>query len=434
MKKEWINADGMFQYLKAQQLEDLAEELHAEYKEAEAAHINSRIKALEGADSNDHTKEIEELKQSLFKLQTEQFDTMKNNIVAMGKELASIKEAGKEVDMTPFKTAIVGFEDSLKALKTGGSSVEFEIKADVTYADLTHTGQLDQVAAGISDAPKKRVRLFELFRKIPMTTETYSYLSQKDSVLRDAQGVAKCAKGFSSTTKEEIEIVRINDVKIKDDVDLCRDYMDDFSWVEARYRLLLSDSVMFEMDRQLLLGLNTGTSMNSIDAVSSEFSALNVDAPVGATIEKANMADLILAMATQVDVLGKLASFNVNSAVVNKLNWFILVESKKDTQGRYLDPRISKINGNYYVGDILVIPLPDVAENTLYVMDSTKGSILDRKKQTLRISTENGTNFADEFITMMSTVRAQFLVEQNHANAFMKCSDVATAVSAINKP
>lgn len=436
MKKEWINAQGAFTHLKAESLTELSDQERAEYKDAETAHLVAKLESLEESKTrtDEQAEELKVVKDALLKLSTEEFKRMKSDLKEMQNKLADSKKTGEKLDLTPFKEAIKGAENASDLIAKLSTTDGIEIKADATYADLTHGGQLDQMASGISDIVKKTPKLYQLFAKIPMNTETYTYLQQKAGVIRDAKNVAKCVKGFTSATKEEIEVVRTNDVKIKDTTDICLDYMDDFSYVEQRYSMLLSDSVSFKVDTQLLLGTNTGNEMNSINAVSSEFSAVNPDAAIGANIEDANMADLALAMATQIDVLGKLGNFKANVALVNKLDWFVKIESKKDNDGRYLDPRISKVSGNYYIGDLLVIAHVDVVPNTMYVFDSTKGAILDRKKQTLKRSTENGTNFVDEFITLMATVRLQFLVEQNHANAFMKCSDVDLAIDAIKLP
>ena len=436
MDKPWLNADKVFQHLKAQELEELTDEQKAAYKEAETAHLLGKIKSLEDAaeKSDEQVKEINTLKNALLTLQNEELTSMKSEIDNMRKEMRKMRDNGQDVDVSAFKEAVKEFETKTQFIAALSTSEGIEIKADATFADLTHGGQLDQVQPGISDLVKKKPMLFELFRKIPMNTETYTYLQQKDNLVRDAKGVAKCVRGFSSLTKEEIEVVRTNDVKIKDTVDICMDYMDDFDYVERRYEILISDSIAFKVDTEILLGTDTTTSMNSINNVASEFSATNPDAVIGASIEDANMADLVLGMAAQIDTLGRLASFQANVVLVNRMDWFTRIESYKDKEGRYLDPRVSKVNGNYFIGDLMVIPHVDVAANTLYVFDVTKGSILDRRRAALKKSTENGTNFVDEFITLLASVRLQFLVEQNHANAFMKCSDIDVAVGAISLP
>ncbi len=86
------------------------------------------------------------------------------------------------------------------------------------------------------------------------------------------------------------------------------------------------------------------------------------------------------------------------------------------------------------VGDLVILPLVDVPANSVYVMDTTRGEILDRRSVEMTMSAENGTNFVDEFVTMMITAKMQFLVKSNDSNAFMKCSDVSTAITAITAP
>jgi len=398
--------------------------------------LNAAIEGINEKSAKIESNEVElkATKEALETAQTE-LKSVKDELVKNGTELEKLKEvkSSKVEQKSAFAEEFEKKSTEIKSFVTNGGKVELELKADATYNDLTQTGVLDQLAPGISDIVKKQPKVASLFSRIPMITETYTYLEQT-SIVRDAQGVAGCAKSFTSLTKEEIGEQKVNYVKIKDTVDICKDYALDYGYVENRYRTILNDSIAFKIDTDLLLGTNSTTSTNSIDNVSSEFDPANVDAPIGANIPDANMADLILGMATQIDVLGKLGSFKSNVALVNKMDWFVQVESAKDANGNYLDPRISKVGGNTFVGDILVIPLVDVAANNLYVMDTTKGNILDRTSINLTMSDSNGTNFVDEYVTMMVTAKLQFLVENNNANAFMKCSDVATAIGAITKP
>ena len=82
----------------------------------------------------------------------------------------------------------------------------------------------------------------------------------------------------------------------------------------------------------------------------------------------------------------------------------------------------------------MVVASPKVAANTMFVFDSTKGNILDRQSTTLAMSTENGTNFVDGFGTLLTVSKLQFLVRDAEADAFMKCTNIATAIANILKP
>ena len=424
-----------FKVLTEDELKELSDEEFGAYMTAKFDGLEGKMTKLvkEKADATEErlkelATEISEAKDDAHKAYKEATEVKLKNLATAMERLKEASGEGK-INVSLLKE----HADAIKLLKEAGNSFSIELKADATYADLTHTGQLDQIAATISDIVKKKPVMWELFNKIPMVTETYTYLEQT-SVVRNAQGVAGCAKGFTSLTKEEIGVQRTNYVKLKDTTDICRDYMDDFSFVEERYNRLLKDSVAFMVDTEIINGTNTAISLNSLNVVSSEFSAVNPSAPIGATIPLANMSDLILGMATQIDVLGKLASFNANVCLVNKMDWFIQIESAKDTQGRYLDPRIRMVNGLTFINDILLIPHVDVPANKLFVFDTTMGDILDRKMITFALSDSNGTNFVDEFVTMMVTTKLQFLVENNNANAFMKCSDITAGILAIKKP
>jgi len=384
-------------------------------KEADEAIKSAKI----ASDLEAVVKSNEELKGAL-KEQGLEMAKMKNETYVKGESKSlltkSIEEKGEEV----------------KAFSRGAAAnVELiSNKAITDYSNLTQTGQLDQVDNTLSKIAHKAPVLLPLFKRKAMITETYSYRDQTSAV-RDAKGVAKCATGFTSLTKEEIAMVRINDVLYKDTMDICLDYASDFSFVESESRELINESMVFKLDTDLLLGTNTSTSMNSIDNVSSEFSAANAACVLTTSIKSANYSDLILGMATQIFELGKQNFWKANVAVVNNCDYFKFVQSAKDTQGRYLDPRVSTVGGNTYIGDIMIVPSTDVVQNTVYVMDTSKGTILDRRSVSLALSTEHKENFVDGFGTLLATARLQFLVKRNDANAFMKCSDVAAAITAI---
>lgn len=434
MSLVWIDGNGVFKRLKSEEVSNLEEGDIFKYKDAESEDYLSQIKQLKEKGEGS-SKELSEMSIKLDQVRADLQKLYTDKMTKMGEEINRLKNLNpksKELKagLSKFKQSLLKAEQDLSVLKKKGAVVE--LKADVGYSDLTHTGQLDQLESGISDMVKKTPVIWSLFKKTPMVTETYSYMEQT-SVVRNAQGVAVCAKSFSSFTKEELGMRRINYVKIKDTVDICRDYADDFTFVYDRYRVLINDSIAFLVDTQILLGTNTQTSTNSINNVASEFDPANVNAPIGATIQSAQMVDLLLGMQAQIETLGKLAYFMPNVVLVNRMDWFKNVESLKDDNNNYLDTRVTRDGRFFRLNGMLVIPHVEVVANTCHVFDSSKGEILDRMQSTLRISDENGTNFVDEFTTMMAIIKLQFMVKTNNADAFMKCSDINTAIGAITK-
>ena len=216
----------------------------------------------------------------------------------------------------------------------------------------------------------------------------------------------------------------------------CRTFVSDYPFMESRIRKLITESVALRIDQQILLGnpiANTEDTF-SINSVSSEFSAANTACPIDASIEKATMVDLILGMRTQITELGGQNYFIADVVMVNLCDWFTQVESRKDTQGNYIDTRVTYINGMPYIGGMMVVTSPLMPTNTIYVFDATKGEIVDRKQIEVSIATENSDEWEREIASIKALVRLNFLVPNNLKNAFMKCSDVAAAIGAINKP
>jgi hypothetical protein len=70
-----------------------------------------------------------------------------------------------------------------------------------------------------------------------------------------------------------------------------------------------------------------------------------------------------------------------------------------------------------------------VAPNELYVFDSTRGVILERQGVDVTMSYENNDNFEHEVVTIKAVERIQFHVATIEQNAFMKCDDIATALT-----
>jgi hypothetical protein len=358
-------------------------------------------------------------------------------LIKQGNVIAELQKRDTSNHVNSFKSELKKtFEKELDGLKNFGknSTISLEVKATQTYGDIDQGSDFAQMRPGITDSPIRRAGVIRsLFSTIPVSTEYYKY-SYQDTVVRDAQNVAKCAPWVTSNTKETIKVDTIQTKMIKDIIRFCRQFIADYPFMESRIRKLINESVALRIDQQLLLGTGLGEQTFSINSVASEFSATNVDAPIGASVELATMVDLILAMRTQITVLGQENFFIPDTVMVNLLDWFTLVESRKDTQGNYIDSRVSYINGMPYIGGMLIVTSPLVANNTMYVFDSTKGEIVDRRLVTIEIATQNASEWESEIASLKAYERLNFLVINENSNAFMKCSDVEAAIVAITKP
>lgn len=316
--------------------------------------------------------------------------------------------------------------------KINDETVSLILKATQTYGDIDAGEDFAQMRPGIIDKPVRRTGVMRsLFRVLPVSTEFYKYVEQ-ETVVRDAKNVAKCAP-VTSNTKESLKTTTVETKVIKDVMAFCLQFVLDYPFMQSRIQKLIVESVALKEDQQLLLGTGIGLETNSVDSVSSEFDPSNVDCPVDGKIQAPSMVDLILAMRTQITVFGQQNAYMPDTVLVNLCDWFLGVESRKDANNNYLDSRVTYVNGIPYIQGMQIIPLPLVATNTLYVFDSMKGEILDRGIPEVSIATENGTDWEQEFASIKAIKRINFVVANNNKNAFMKCSDIDAAITAITK-
>lgn len=407
------------------------EEVSAMTAEAQTEYLKAK-ESFESEMKLKEIKKVSDLEAKTSELETKLKSSQEEQI-KLGTEVAKMKEV-KSVEK-PKGALDEVFEAKATELEAiskkadNAKSVKFEVKTTATYGDIDSGLDFAPMRSGITDIPKKKTVFVDLFRRINFGGEFYKYAEQ-ETVTRDAQNVAVCSP-VTSTTGETIKTQNISTKKIKDTLKFCSDYANDYSFVQGRLQTLINDSVLFRLDQQILLGSGAGEELNSIDSVSSEFDADNTDAPIGATIKDANFVDLLGAMQTQIFVLGKENSYSPDTAVVNVLDWFKFVNSYKDGDNNYMNYRMTTVNGVPMVNGMKIITSPEVAANTCYVFDSSRAELLVNQSYETSIAFENDTDWESDLVALKASIRANLLVEANNVNAFMKCSDVATAIDNI---
>ena len=399
MKKIWLKMEGnveIFSKLSEEEIKTLSNEDKGLYYKASMENIEKTVEGLveQMASVDNDTAKAENLSSQLESYK-EMFDSLKQNQITQGEIITTIKN-GQGVDVTPktFEGIVKEAWDSatkddaiVKALasKTG---VQFTIdKAEQTYGDINAGSDFAQMRAGVIDKPVRSPKIRSIFPNVPVSTEFYKYVEQ-NTVIRDAQNVAKCA-AVTSTTKETLVVNSIETKVVKDMIEFCRTFVSDYPFMRSRIDKLINQSLALRVDTQLLLGDGTGENLNSIDFYASEFSAANADCVLTASVQGANMVDLILGMQTQIIELGEQEGFDPDTVIVNKCDWFKNVESLKDLDNNYLDSRVTMIGGTPFIGGMMVIWSPIVVQNTLYVLDSQKGEIIDRQSVEIDVAFEN---------------------------------------------
>ena len=435
----WINKDEQFVKLDSEGIEKLTPEELPEYQNALSENNQKQEEAIGkklielGEDSVANKAEIEALKSELNGVNIDMVKEMMASVKAIAVEQQKMKDSGEGSDSS-LKTVMKSAWDkeitNLKeAMESKNGVHEFAIKATQTYGDITDGEDFAQMKPGITDIVVRRPKIRELFGVIPVNTEFLKYVEQ-NTVVRDAKNVAKCAAA-ATNTKETIIVRDIQTKVVKDQIEFCRLFIADYPFMESRINKLINQSLALRIDEQLLLGDGAGENLNSIDSTASTFNAANAACDIATSIQAATYVDLILGMETQIIELGEQDSYEPNVVLVNKCDWFIFVQSRKDLNNNYLDARVTMVNGVPFVGGMMVVWTPIVPQNELYVFDSNRGEIVDRQSLTLEVAFENKDNWEKEIASLKGFERLNFLVENNNANAFMHAPDVAAGITAI---
>lgn len=379
----------------------------------------------------------------------------KDEMEALRNELNSIKELAEKDHSSDLKAKLVELETSLKSMKeetkTGTTKkslidtikekssdikrlisekkgvVEMSFKAQQDPTDIGNRDDYATILEGTNRKPVRAPKIVDLFRRTPVSTEYVKYREQ-DLVTRDAKVVVACATSTSNTKTTWVNRT-VQIAKIRDFVDICIDMIEDYNFVASEVEQLVNESVKLKEEAEILLGSG---SILSIDSIASEFDPANVLAPFSASFDSPTLAELTGAMKAQIFTFGQENSWDADTIVMN-YNDMIKFMHEKNSQGDYLLPNFVYTGGGVLNG-MRIVTSPLVASNTLYVFDSSKGQILDRQGATIEMSYENNDNFEHEIVTIKAVERLQFHVAQVEQDAFMKCTDIATALTAIAKP
>lgn len=428
MKKQWINGNGVFQTLKAEEVDKLELEEAYQYKDAQNADLNERLKAVD-------QKNVD----ALTALKQEIADSAKTNeailikqgeAITKGLAITSKKEEGT------IKAAILEHSQVLKdikAKKDGGVSAKVVFKATQSYPDITGRDELASVDMNINRLPVRKTSILEAFKVDTIDGEFIKYMEELTNT-RDAKFVIACATS-THDTKKTLTVRTVQLAKMRDMVDICIDMLDDYSFMESEIRALVFESIQLIKEKELLQGLAVGENdLISIDSIASEFNPANpladFSAATGTPFEKANLEQLVDAMSAQIQVFGKENKWMPNVVFMSFVD-FVHYRNAKDSNGnklhRTLGDNVPTIAG------LEVITSPLILQNTIYVQDSTQGRIKQRKGFTSTLSYENRDNVEHETATLVAYERLQFLVKNIDEDAFMKCSDIEVAITAITK-
>lgn len=391
--------------------------------------LEDKAKEAMGETKKELLSEIDGLKSKLAEV-----ETLKTKLGDATSELIEIKaelNAQKENAKTSYKNLGSEIKESMpvitKALK-GESKLDLELKATQVPSDIgTREDYAQWLDNGTTRKPVRKTFMRSIFPVRAVTNEFIKY-REEDVVTRDAKVVIACATSTHLTKKSWVtRTVQIK--KVRDIADVCLDMVDDYSFVQGEVNQLVNESVYLKEDNEMFLG--GSAEYENLDNICSEFSASNVLANFAASIKAPTIGDLAGIMASQIYTFGAQNAWKADYLVMNETDKIKYLHAK-DANENYLFPTFVFGQSDMIAG-LKVVTNPSCAPNTMYVFDSTKGLILQRNGISLTTSFENKDNVEHETATVVAFLRSQFMVKNIEKDAFMKCSNIATALVDITK-
>lgn len=309
-------------------------------------------------------------------------------------------------------------KETLRAIAKGGNA-EVVLKADTLRASIAtnpHVALVD----GIGQLQRKKRSLYELFRKIPVGAGnhngTIAYVDWDEATtVKAAASVAEGVAFAESTAKFKGYTLALQ--KIGDSLPVSEEFFNDEVMAAAELEVFLDANVLDKVASQIVVGDNTGTNLKGLITSSPLYTA------VASGIADANIYDLIAKVSEDITSVGG-AKYQpdfvaMNIADINKL------KLKKDSTYNYVfnfnDPRIGALN---------IVEDNNVPANTLYLGDSRFARIYEMGGVVVSKG-YNGTDFAEDMLTLKARKRLAFLIREADKTGFRKVASISAALTTL---
>jgi hypothetical protein len=368
-----------------------------------------------------------------YKAQDVEVSTLKTELEALkGKEtieksvfenlqeqVNQLKEMGTSQEVK--RTLVDEIKENKEALKNiaKGGNAEVVLKADTLRASIATNPHVELVD-GIGQLQRKKRSLYDLFRKIPVGAGnhngTIAYVDWDEAtVVKAAASVAEGVAFAESTAKFKGYTLALQ--KIGDSLPVSEEFFNDEVMAAAELDMFLEANVLDKVASQIVVGDNTGTNLKGLVSSAPAYTA------AASGITDANIYDLIAKVSEDITSAGgaKYAPDFVamNIADINKL------KLKKDSTYNYVfnfnDPRIGALN---------IVEDNNVVANTLYLGDSRFARIYEMGGVVVSKGF-NGTDFAEDMMTLKARKRLAFLVREADKTGFRKVASISAALTTL---
>jgi hypothetical protein len=365
-------------------------------QDVEVSTLKAELEALKGKET---------IEKSVFENLQEQVNQLKE----MGTQSITVKTLVEEIKEN---------KEALKNIAKGGNA-EVVLKADTLRASIATNPHVELVD-GIGQLQRKKRSLYELFRKIPVGAGnhngTIAYVDWDEATtVKAAASVAEGVAFAESTAKFKGYTLALQ--KIGDSLPVSEEFFNDEVMAAAELDMFLEANVLDKVASQIVVGDNTGTNLKGLITSSPLYTA------AASGITDANIYDLIAKVTEDITSVGgaKYAPDFVamNIADINKL------KLKKDSTYNYVfnfnDPRIGALN---------IVEDNNVVANTLYLGDSRFARIYEMGGVVVSKGF-NGTDFAEDMLTLKARKRLAFLVREADKTGFRKVASISAALTTL---
>ena len=365
-------------------------------QDVEVSALKAELEALKGKET---------IEKSVFENLQEQVNQLKE----MGTQSVTVKTLVEEIKEN---------KDALKNIAKGGNA-EVVLKADTLRASIATNPHVELVD-GIGQLQRKKRSLYDLFRKIPVGAGnhngTVAYVDWDEATtVKAAASVAEGVAFAESTAKFKGYTLALQ--KIGDSLPVSEEFFNDEVMAAAELEMFLDANVLDKVASQIVVGDNTGTNLKGLVSSAPAYTA------AASGITDANIYDLIAKVTEDITSVGG-AKYQpdfvaMNIADINKL------KLKKDTTYNYVfnfnDPRIGALN---------IVEDNNVVANTLYLGDSRFARIYEMGGVVVSKG-YNGTDFAEDMLTLKARKRLALLVREADKTGFRKVASISAALTTL---
>lgn len=281
---------------------------------------------------------------------------------------------------------------------------------------------------GIGKQPVRNIVIEPLFSSASAGADSngvIKYIDQ-DVLTRNAATVQRCNPVPESDINWIERSCPIE--KIGDSIPVCRDALEDLSFLESELRNYLLENVALELDNQLLLGDGLTPNLKGIDNVAPNWAA----GSFATAIPTPSVYDVISTGATQIKVAGQGSFFMPNVVLMNPED----VEEMrltKDANGNYLIPPFADL-GTFTIRGMRIIETTLVPSNQAYLGDFAKGVVYSGRDLEVEVANQHGTDFLSDILRLKATTRKALVIRNVHAGAFLHVPSISQAITDLTKP